>query len=174
MLDSHDIKINNYFFKVDYVEPVAEGVHGLSVKELQKLSNNKGFKDNINLIKRDFDNADLLVGHNISFDLKFITSEYSKSGSNFSYNDILCTMKYFTNICKISKSKGSGYKWPRLEELTSFFNISDQDIMKTTEKLFKARGLGYHDARFDTVATYLSYMRGLEKGLIFDKNKIIP
>lgn len=173
IIDRDNIRSSNYFFKVDYVEPGAQRIHGFSVEKLLQLSNNKSFKDQFLLLKNDFDSADLLVGHNISFDLRFIISEYKKSGYNFTYNDTLCTMKYFTNICKISKQGGHGYKWPRLEELTSFFSIKDKEILKTTEEIFKCENIGYHDARFDTAATYLSYMKALKEGLIgIDKSRI--
>ncbi len=165
IIDKDDIKSNNYFFKVDYVEHGAEQVHGLSVEKLLKLSNDKSFKDYFFSLKDDFDSADLLIGHNISFDLKFIMSEYKRSGYNFIYNDSLCTMKYFTNTCKIQNSRGYGYKWPKLEELTNFLNINNKEIVKTTEDIFGSAGIGFHDARFDTVATYLSYMKGLKEGL---------
>lgn len=166
IIDGDCIQANNHFFKVNYVEPGAQRVHGLSVEKLLKLSNNKTFKDNFNQLKTDFDSADLLVGHNISFDLKFVNSEYRQLGHNFRYNNSLCTMKHFTNICKIEKNGGYGYKWPKLEELTRFLNIKDKDIIKTTGEIFNCKGIGYHDARFDTVATYLSYMEGIRKGLI--------
>ena len=166
IIDGKDIKSNNYFFKVDYVEPGAQRVHGLSVEKLFKLSNNKTFKDNFFSLKNDFDNVDLLIGHNISFDLRFIVSEYKRLGHNFNYKNRLCTMKHFTNICKIPKYNGYGYKWPKLEELTSYLNIKNKEIVTTTEDIFESKGIGYHDARFDTVATYLSYMKGLKEGLI--------
>lgn len=166
IIDGNDIESNNYFFKVDFVESGAQRVHGLSVDKLAKLSNNKTFKDNFSVLRNDFDNANLLVGHNISFDLNFINSEFRRCGHNFSYRDSLCTMRYFTNICKIPKAGGNGYKWPKLEELTRFLNIRDKEIVKVTEDIFNCNNTGYHDARFDTVATYLCYMKALKEGLV--------
>lgn len=167
IINKKNVEAKNYFFKVDYVEPGAERVHGLSVEKLYKLSNNKTFNDNLFLLKSDFESADLLVGHNINFDLNFLIAEYRKSGHKFSFNETFCTMRYFTNICKIPHFNGHGYKWPRLEELTHFFNISDIDIIRETEKVFNCKDIGYHDARFDTVATYLSYVEGLREGVLF-------
>ena len=166
ILDGNNIEAKNYFFKVDYVEPGAERIHGLSVEKLCKLSNNRTFNDNLYLLHSDFHNADLLVGHNISFDLKFILAEYRKCGRSFSLRESFCTMRYFTNICKIPHYRGYGYKWPRLEELTQFFNINDTDIRQETESIFDCQDVGYHDARFDTVATYLAYIEGLRRGEI--------
>ena len=75
-------------------------------------------------------------------------------------------MKYFTNISKIPHYNGYGYKWPRLGELSQFFNINDTDIRQETESIFDCQDVGYHDARFDTVATYLAYIEGLRRGEI--------
>lgn len=166
IIENEDIIDKNFFFKVDYVQPAAENIHGFSVEKLKKLSNNMTFKDQINLLRNDFDEADLLVGHNINFDLNFISSEYKKSGLNFTYNENFCTMRHFTSICKIPNHRGYGYKWPRLEELTKFLNIKHKDILKATENIFGSKNIGYHDARFDTTATYLAYMEGIDRGLI--------
>ena len=103
LVDGGDIRSKNFFFSVPYVEPGAQNVHGLSVKKLKVLSNNETFSDKIDLFKDDFHNADLLVGHNISFDLNFIISEYRESGYDFLSNENFCTMKHFTNICKLPK-----------------------------------------------------------------------
>lgn len=156
---------NNYYFKVDSVDPGAERVHGLSVRRLAKLSDNKTFKDNIINLHNDFNDIELLIGHNLSFDLNFIKTEFSRSKYTFSYIEGLCTMRHFTPICKILKANG-GYKWPKLAELTDYYGIRDKDISKATDEIFGTSGIGYHDARFDTVATFLSYIRGLESGHI--------
>jgi len=166
--NGENIEPHNYFFKVDYIEPGAERIHGLSVRKLATLSNNKTFKDNFNGIREDFETAELLIGHNISFDLNFMKSEFSSCGHNYSYNESLCTMRYFTDICKIPKANGYGYKSPRLEELTRYLGIKDKEIINVTEEIFKCNS-GYHDARFDTVATYLCYMKAFDKGLIKTK-----
>lgn len=166
IIDGNTLIPKNYFFKVDYVEPGAERIHGLSVRKLAKLSNNNTFKDHYNSLFNDFTHSDLLVGHNINFDLNFLRHEFRNCGHNFTYNDSLCTMRYFTNICRIPKNSGNGYKWPRLEELTKYFRIRDNEIIRETKELFKCKDSGYHDARFDTVATYLCFMKALEKGLI--------
>lgn len=166
--NGEDVEPHNYFFKVDYIEPGAERIHGLSVRKLAALSNNRIFKDSFKEIREDFENAELLIGHNISFDLNFMKSEFSSCGHNYSYNESLCTMRYFTEICKIPKANGSGFKFPKLEELIIFFGIKNKEIISKTEEIFKSKS-GYHDARFDTVATYLCFMKALDNGLIKSK-----
>lgn len=166
IVDGNNIDAKNYYFKVDNVEYGAQRVHGLSVQELHRLSKNKTFKDHFSLILNDFTSSETLVAHNFNFDLNFLKAEYANCGKDFEYSNSLCTMRYFTDICKIPKSNGSGYKWPRLEELLRYFKIKDREILKATREIFGADKTNYHDARFDTVAVYLCYMKGLEEGLI--------
>lgn len=166
IVDGNNIDHKNYYFKVDKVEYGAQMVHGLSVQELHRLSKNKSFKDHFSIILDDFTSSETLVAHNFNFDLNFLKAEYASCGKNFAYSNSLCTMRYFTNICKIPKSNGPGYKWPRLEELLKYFKIKDKEILKATKEIFGTNKTNYHDARFDTVAVYLCYMKGLEEGLI--------
>jgi DNA polymerase III subunit epsilon len=65
--------------------------------------------------------TDLLVAHNIDFDLPLLQAEFhrlfGKSGV-----DVLvrtpgfCTMKTSTELCRIPSRNGYGYEWPSLEE----------------------------------------------------------
>ncbi|TJX14591.1 3'-5' exonuclease [Tissierella creatinini] len=166
VIDQGEVIPNNYYFKVDYIEPGAQRVHGLSVKELVKLSNNKGFIDCYKEFINDFNSADILVAHNFNFDIRFIKTEFKRCGINYIYNDSLCTMRYFTNICRISNINGNGYKYPRLEELVNYFGIKENTIKNATKDLFQCKGLDYHDARFDTTAAYFCFVEALNKGLI--------
>lgn len=164
--DNDDVQAKNFFFTVDYVDPGAKRVHGLSVEKLRKLSNNKRFKDYFNEIRDDFDSVDIIAGHNVTFDIKFIKAEFDNCNYSYDYKESLCTMKDFTSICKITKSNGKGYKWPKLEELTSFFDIKHNDIVKASQELFKMQGVGFHDARYDIAATYLCYSKAERSGLL--------
>ncbi|NMA49991.1 MAG: 3'-5' exonuclease [Tissierellia bacterium] len=166
IVDGEEVIPKNYYFKVDYVDPGAQRVHGLSVNKLIKLSGNREFVDFHNDLYDDFENADLLIAHNFSFDIRFIRSEFMRCGINYIYNESLCTMKYFTNICRIPSDRGYGYKWPKLEELVKYFRIKEKRIIKTTEELFDCKKIDYHDARFDTVATYLCFMEAMSQGLV--------
>ena len=57
------------------MEPSAEKVHGFSVENLYSLSNGHYFEDTYESFLDDFKSADMLIGHNISFDLKFLSYE---------------------------------------------------------------------------------------------------
>ena len=62
----------------------------------------------------------------------------------------------------LKKSNGE-IKNPKLSEVIDWLNISTEKIAETSEKLFEGSG-DYHDARFDTAATYLTVIEGLKKG----------
>jgi DNA polymerase III subunit epsilon len=159
------IKARNYYFEVDHINPSAERVHGLSVERLKELSGGSRFSDYIDEIEKDFSNVDIIAGHNVSFDIKFLREEFKRCGRTFNYAKEFCTMKHFTNICKIKKNDGR-YKYPRLEELIKFLNIEDKEIVDKTVSLYNSLENDYHDARFDTVAAYLCLLRAKKMKLL--------
>lgn len=154
------IKARNHFFEVDYVNPSAERVHGFSVDKLKRLSGGKRFRDLIDEIERDFAGADVLSGHNVSFDIRFMREEFARLDRRFRYKSEYCTMKEFTDLCRINKGNGK-YKYPKLEELIAFFGIESKDISDRTKALFDSMDADndYHDARYDTTATYLCLLK---------------
>jgi DNA polymerase-3 subunit epsilon len=170
IVDDKGITPKNHFFKVKKVEPGAENVHGMSVEMLKKLSRGKDFSEQINSIYKDFTSADLLVAHNSGFDMKFLVKEFRRCGKDFDPDNIFCTMKHFTNICKIPKKWGKGNKWPSLQELSEFLSVNPEETKSLVKDLY-ASDVSAHDARFDIVNTYLCIREGLKKGYIF-KNEL--
>lgn len=94
--------------------------------------------------------ADILVGHNISFDIDVITARLNDLGRTedvkiLESKPIICTMKASTNLCRLPKVESKHYdydgeyKYPRLSELHRFLFGKDFD--------------GAHGAQADTVAT---------------------
>tara|TARA_A100001015_G_C14904201_1_gene677615 strand:- start:551 stop:1213 length:663 start_codon:yes stop_codon:yes gene_type:complete len=84
---------------------------------------------NLNLI---LEMCDLIIGHNISFDKQMLMVEFIRNNilSNLSCQKYFCTMKKYTNICKISKSTSlTQYKYPKLSELyKTIFIMSPQEL----------------------------------------------
>ena len=78
--DKNGVKAKNFFFSVDYVEFSAQMVHGFSKEKLFVLSNGKTFSDHFEEIKSDFESADLVVAHNVSFDFSFMRKEFERMG----------------------------------------------------------------------------------------------
>jgi DNA polymerase-3 subunit epsilon len=161
-----NLSSGNLYFMVDYIEPGAQKVHGLTLDTLRELSGNRRFYDRFSEIKSAFESADVLIAHNINFDLGFMDAEFKRCSSNFEYNDSMCTMRHFTNICKIPNYNRNGYKWPKLEEMIRFFGITQNQIISATQELFSNCNSGFHDARFDVTGTYLCYKEAEKLGLI--------
>lgn len=154
----------NFFFAVDEMDPSAEKVHGFSIEKLYELSNGMYFEDLVNDFYNDFLEADFVIGHNVNFDIKFISHELEGMGEYYKPKDSFCTMNYYKDVCKLLKANGS-FKNPKLEEVVKFLNISKEKISQTSDNLFQGSG-NYHDARFDTTATYLIVIEGIKKGFI--------
>lgn len=153
--DTLEIKTKNFYFTVDYIEPSAVSVHGLTTQKLKLLSNGKKFKDSYLEILSDLTNADLIVTHNTSFDFSFLRAEFERVGVIFDESKGFCSMKKSVPVCKLQRPNSKGYKYPKLCELTAFLGITDQEILINTKNIFGS-DCGYHDARFDTTAVYLA------------------
>lgn len=154
----------NFFFAVDEMDPNAEAVHGFSLEKLYELSGGMYFEDLVGEFIDDFMDADFVIGHNVNFDIKFMHSELLFLGANYEPKRTFCTMSYYKDICQILKPNGT-FKNPKLEEVIAFLDISKEQIEHKAKELFGGSG-NYHDARFDTAATYLTVIEGLKKKII--------
>ncbi|WP_315114721.1 3'-5' exonuclease [Clostridium intestinale] len=155
----------NYFFTVDEMDPSAQEVHGFSLEKLYELSEGNYFEDSFENFIDDFIQADFIIGHNVSFDLKFLNSELLYIlGEDFKAKNTFCTMNYYKNVLKLYRPSGD-FKNPKLQEVVDYLSITKDKITETADKLFEGSG-NYHDARFDTAATYLIVVEGIKKGLI--------
>lgn len=164
MQDCKGLTAKNFFFSVDSMEQNAFLVHGFSVDKLKELSNGKRFCDCFDEINLDFLNADILVAHNVSFDLSFMRKEYERLNKTFLIKEQFCSMKKATPICKLPRKNGVGFKYPRLNELCEFLQISTDEVNYFSSKIF-SNNLDYHDARFDVGALYLATNKCIENNL---------
>ena len=147
--DSFGFTTKNYFFSVDEVEYSAYLVHGFSVAKLRELSGGKRFADFAKEIAKDFALADVIVAHNVDFDLSFLRAEFLEAGVPFTYKNAFCSMKTAVPVCKIMRSSGKGYKYPKLTEFALFSGITEGEAF-AKEKEWFATLSHVHDARFDT------------------------
>lgn len=154
----------NFFFTVEDMSPGAEEVHGFSLEKLYELSEGLYFEDLCHQFINDFKNADIIIGHNVAFDIKFLTHELDSLGESFYPKKSFCTMNYYKPICRFLNSRRD-IKNPKLQEVIAFLNIKEETIALKSNELFKGSG-NYHDARFDTTATYLTVIEGIKKGFI--------
>ena len=73
-------------------------------------------------------------------------------------------MNYATGIMNMARKVVTGRpKPPKLQELWEHYGITEEDILAGCSRWFGG-GESAHDARFDTVLTYLSYKKAIEKG----------
>jgi DNA polymerase-3 subunit epsilon len=162
MENSTESTAKNFFFEVDYVDPFAQKVHGFSRERLKILSGGRRFYGYREEIFEDFKNADLIIAHNLSFDLNFLMKEFEENNMQFLYKQGLCSMRHFTSVCKIMRASGRGYKYPKLSELAEYFGLYPYDTSINTIKMFNCNVLA-HDARYDTTMLYLSLKNALAK-----------
>lgn len=154
----------NIFFAVDEMDPSAEAIHGFSLEKLYDLAEGLYFEDRIDEFLEDFAEADFVIGHNVNFDIRFLKHELEPLGIDYEPKHKFDTMHYFINICKIPKANGD-IKNPKLEEVIKFLNITKEQISSKANELFQGSG-DYHDARFDTTATYLVIIEGMKQKYI--------
>lgn len=159
IIDDDNIIAKNYFFKVNFIEPGAQRVHGFSVTKLIELSENRNFTEQHEIIYNDFNDVDVLVAHNFSFDIRFITKEFTSCDKKMNYGKSFCTMRSFTHLCQLKKW-GGGMKYPNLGEMMTAFNVSQELVKQKVTELYGNDKTGFHDARYDAVATYLCYLEG--------------
>lgn len=99
-------------------------IHGIT----KEICNLRGIPISLALIKfnKDIQSADVIVGHNLSFDKRIIMVECMRNKIQQYFNfkkdkkPEYCTMKNSVDICKIEKLTPDGekyFKYPRLSEL---------------------------------------------------------
>jgi DNA polymerase III epsilon subunit-like protein len=136
--DGQVLKESDNIIKVDFLIPEQSSqVHGIT----NAVSEAKGrpLGQVLDEILQDISQADVLVCHNLSFDMAILQSELLRAGKAHEVNKRqFCTMKSSVDFCKLPGPYG--FKWPKLEEL---YQICFQ------EKLENA-----HDAMVDVKATF--------------------
>lgn len=157
------VKSKNFFFGVDYIEPSATAVHGFTVESLSVLSGGETFSCREDEVFDDFSSADLIVGHNVKFDIGFLIAEFHYSDRVFRYREEFDTMKFFTPIMKLTRENHKGYKYPKLSEMIEYLDIYPYDVTRKTAELFSVTGAGGHDARYDSTALYLAFNEGAKR-----------
>jgi len=118
----------------------AEKVHGISTE--RALKEGKPLDEVLNAFKYVLENTEVVVGHNIEFDINIMGAEMLRKG--FSEKELVAkkiidTKTEGTDFCAIPGGRGGKFKWPTLTELHT--------------KLF-GKGFGdAHDAAYDVDAT---------------------
>ena len=126
-------------------------IHGITTQ--YALDNGEDLEMILLKFRHDLMSCNLLVGHNISFDVRMVTYELMRTGMPDKLREIekVCTMHKSTEYCAIPSSKRY-FKKPRLQELHS--------------KLFGDNFEGAHDALADIQATARCYWQLKKLGVI--------
>ena len=163
-VDDGQVTGKNYFFSVDEMSEGSQEVHGLSMDMLEELSGGRYFEDDAQSIFDDFRRANLLIGHNVAFDDRYLRVEFDRCNLKLQKTNTFCTMNHATGIMNMARKVAIGRpKPPKLEELFAYYDISEETIRGSAMAWFGA-GNDMHDARFDTAATWLSVQAAVEQG----------
>lgn len=164
IIEGRKVRGKNFYFPAKTVNRYARKVHGLSVHDLWRLSEGKGFEAHMDEIYRDFEGCKLVIGHDVAGDVKYIRREFQHYGVNLPNYPIFCTLKHYTEEAHIPlKQNPNVLKPPRLEELCNHFGLT-QDFIAGKCKKWYGGGDHYHDARFDAAAAYLCMVVGERMG----------
>ncbi len=146
---------NNFIIKPDGFDiPFkAEKVHGISTQ--RAINEGHSIKEVFILFLRDLEKTQLLVGHNIEFDINIIGAEFLRNQVKPEF--FLSLQKVDTGLssiefCQLKGGMGGKLKMPRLSELH--------------EKLFAEGFEDAHDASYDVSATARCFFGLVERGII--------
>ncbi|ABR53944.1 Exonuclease RNase T and DNA polymerase III [Methanococcus vannielii SB] len=152
-------KAFNQYYSVEHMSRSAARIHGLTQDILEELSSGLVFEDTIKEVLSDLKYS-VIIGHNISFDIRFLKAEIERLGEEYVPKEKFCTMCHFTKICKIPGVRQ--YKRPKLIELMDYLKQCPKEGLKFTKNTYGCSDVGFHDARFDTGVMYLCYKKGVE------------
>jgi DNA polymerase-3 subunit alpha len=153
------IDIDTYAYQeYDYVikcpVPITNDfIHGITSTRNAKVGYD--FSDIYPIFKECYKQADLCIGHNLSFDIEMLRAECFRIGEEFIMDiPTYCTMKSTTAICNLPNKK-----WPTLLELhRHLFQESPSDL---------------HNSMIDVWACLRCYIKVMYQYDITDKIKKI-
>jgi len=131
----------------------SEQVHGISTQ--RALEEGRDLEIVLAEFRKDLERTQLLVGHNIEFDINIIGAELIRKNlptENFLALDKVDTGISATEFCQLPGGPGGRLKMPRLTELH--------------EKLFGKSFQDAHDASYDVAATARCFFGLLQKKVV--------
>ncbi len=156
------INAENYIVKPDgFTIPYnSEKVHGISTQ--RALDEGHDLKKVLGIFAEDIKKAELVIGHNIEFDINIMGAEFIRGEveSQLLDTNSLDTKEESTEFCAIPGGRGGKFKWPTLTELHN--------------KLF---GVGFddaHDAAYDVDATAKCFFGLIKERVVKPLNEVGP
>lgn len=140
-----------YFVKPDgwSIAPSVTAINGLT----DAILNEKGtpVADALAAYTKAVDDGHTVVAFNAQYDTKIMRGEMRRAGidDRFDRTPNICVMRALTDVCKIPKAKGGGYKFPKLSEACAHFGINQEgahsavgDAQACLALFHKAREIG--------------------------------
>jgi DNA polymerase III epsilon subunit-like protein len=157
-------KLSDYIVRLpEHIEIPEESskIHGITTRmtKVRGIPINEVFDDFENTIQQ----ANVIVGHNLSFDIEMYRKECILNHRECKINKELfntksqyCTMKHSCNLCRIERvnSYGMYYKYPTLLELHQF--------------LFKETPSNLHNSMVDVLSCLRCYYK-----LVYDRDLLM-
>ena len=149
------LKTGNLIAKPDgYTIPAkAADVHGITTAHAARRG--IPIKDILARFVADASAVDIIVGHNIAFDIGILMADLTRAGIalDLSAKVQICTMRSSIGWCRLPKTNGvPGFKWPRLQEL--HYRLFGEDFAHA------------HDALADIQATKRCFFELIKLGVI--------
>ena len=134
---------------------ISEGafnVHGISTEVA--LSDGMDIKPALKELAYILTEAGLMIAHGMQFDMRVLTGEFDRTNilSDIRTVERFCTMRGTTEFCKLPKTRGSGFKWPKLSEL--YYTLFEEDLLES------------HGALVDVQTTAKCFFKLKEMGVI--------
>ena len=152
LLDDTTFKYTEY----DYLIKTSAEIHNSDIHGITKGMNTAqgfAFTDIYEIFKLCMQQADMVVGHNLSFDLNMIQAECFRNNVVYVPPRITyCTMMSTTRLCNLPQQK-----WPKLEELHTC--------------LSHEKAMNLHNALQDCVICLRCYLKIMNQVDLFDKIK---
>ena len=113
--DDQSVVEHDYILRVP-VEVTNSEFHGIT-----KTMSDAGqdFKFVFDIFSEILKTCDVLVAHNLDFDLSMLRTECQRNNLTLVLPDTFCTMKKSVHLCKLQTKWG--YKWPTLAEMYMHF-----------------------------------------------------
>ena len=159
VLDTDQDKITglgDYIISVNEDVVISEGSIELH-KITKEISTEKGIDVQLALIEffNHVKDADIIVGHNISFDLNMVRAEMMRHGVEImKYTNLLetkkkfCTMKESTAFCCLPSKYGNSYN-----------KLKPPKLIELNQKLFDETPTGLHNSMNDVIVTLRCFIK---------------
>ena len=130
----------------------AEKVHGISTQ--RAIDEGEPLEHVLQEFSADVAKADVLVGHNLEFDLNIVGAEYYRveMDNPMPAKEHIDTKEVSTDFVAIPGGRGGRFKWPTLTELY--------------KKLFGEAFADAHDAAYDVDATARAFFGLITQGVV--------